>query len=228
MSLRFRPRGCAMNSSGRSSSVMGFLAMGRQPGEHAVSSSPSRGRPPKTCLVLRRGGRRTCPSPGGETPKDWCGGRGRSGSDRALPAAARGPARRNAAGQRRHSVAEAKRTLEEPERRRRERVGESSRLGSDRLRMAARHMAVEVPDRFHTGGVFGFSCDPCDRSSSLERAENHRQVAGPPAESERGHPSGGVRNAYEIRRASCVRVFTSSFRNALRRWYSTVLGLMNS
>jgi hypothetical protein len=33
---------------------------------------------------------------------------------------------------------------------------------------------------------------------------------------------------YGIRLASCVRDFTSSFRNTLRRWYSTVLGLMNS
>ena len=33
---------------------------------------------------------------------------------------------------------------------------------------------------------------------------------------------------YEMRRASCVRDFTSSFRNALRRWYSTVPGVMNS
>jgi hypothetical protein len=33
---------------------------------------------------------------------------------------------------------------------------------------------------------------------------------------------------YAIRRASCVRDFTPSFQNALRRWYSTVLGLMNS
>jgi pimeloyl-ACP methyl ester carboxylesterase len=30
---------------------------------------------------------------------------------------------------------------------------------------------------------------------------------------------------YDIRRASCVRDFTSSFVNTLRRWYSTVLGL---
>ena len=33
---------------------------------------------------------------------------------------------------------------------------------------------------------------------------------------------------YRMRCASCVRDFTSSFRNALRRWYSTVLGLMKS
>ena len=34
--------------------------------------------------------------------------------------------------------------------------------------------------------------------------------------------------AYEMRLASCVRDFTSSFRNTLPKWYSTVLGLMNS
>jgi hypothetical protein len=33
---------------------------------------------------------------------------------------------------------------------------------------------------------------------------------------------------YEIRCASCVRDFTSSFRNILRRWYSTVLWVMKS
>jgi hypothetical protein len=33
---------------------------------------------------------------------------------------------------------------------------------------------------------------------------------------------------YAIRRASCVRDFTPSLRNTLRRWYSTVLGLMNN
>jgi hypothetical protein len=33
---------------------------------------------------------------------------------------------------------------------------------------------------------------------------------------------------YSSRRASCVRDLTSSLRNALRRWYSTVLGLMKS
>jgi hypothetical protein len=33
---------------------------------------------------------------------------------------------------------------------------------------------------------------------------------------------------YEMRRASCVRDFTPSLRNTLRRWYSTVLALMNS
>src|SRR4051794_40165223 len=32
---------------------------------------------------------------------------------------------------------------------------------------------------------------------------------------------------YDSRSASCVRDLTSSFRNALRRWYSTVLALMN-
>lgn len=37
-----------------------------------------------------------------------------------------------------------------------------------------------------------------------------------------------LRSGYAIRSASCVRDFTSSLRNALRRWYSTVLGLMNS
>jgi hypothetical protein len=31
-----------------------------------------------------------------------------------------------------------------------------------------------------------------------------------------------------MRLASCVRDFTLSFRNTLPRWYSTVLGLMNS
>ena len=36
-------------------------------------------------------------------------------------------------------------------------------------------------------------------------------------------PIAGYRNLF----ASCVRHVTSSFRNALRRWYSTVLGLMN-
>jgi hypothetical protein len=29
-----------------------------------------------------------------------------------------------------------------------------------------------------------------------------------------------------MRLASCVRDFTSNFRNALRKWYSTVLGLI--
>ena len=43
-----------------------------------------------------------------------------------------------------------------------------------------------------------------------------------------GRASAGSRDNYEIRCASCVRDFTSSLRNALRRWYSTVLGLMNS
>ena len=38
----------------------------------------------------------------------------------------------------------------------------------------------------------------------------------------------GDLNAYNLRCASCVRDFTSSFRNALCRWYSTVLGLMKS
>jgi hypothetical protein len=33
---------------------------------------------------------------------------------------------------------------------------------------------------------------------------------------------------YRMRLASCARDFTSSFRNTFRRWYSTVLGLMNS
>jgi hypothetical protein len=37
-----------------------------------------------------------------------------------------------------------------------------------------------------------------------------------------------LRSGYDIRSASCVRDFASSLRNALRRWYSTVLGLMNS
>lgn len=36
------------------------------------------------------------------------------------------------------------------------------------------------------------------------------------------------RGAYEMRLASCARDFTSSFRKALPRWYSTVFGLMNS
>jgi hypothetical protein len=35
-------------------------------------------------------------------------------------------------------------------------------------------------------------------------------------------------SCYSSRRASCVRDLTSSLRNALRRWYSTVLGLMKS
>jgi hypothetical protein len=33
---------------------------------------------------------------------------------------------------------------------------------------------------------------------------------------------------YDRRRASCVRDFTSRLRHALRRWFSTVLGLMYS
>ena len=36
------------------------------------------------------------------------------------------------------------------------------------------------------------------------------------------------RGAYEMRLESCARDFTSSFRKALPRWYSTVFGLMNS
>ena len=35
-------------------------------------------------------------------------------------------------------------------------------------------------------------------------------------------------SGYESRSASCVRDLTSSLRNTLRRWYSTVLALMNS
>jgi hypothetical protein len=38
----------------------------------------------------------------------------------------------------------------------------------------------------------------------------------------------GRRDDYEMRCASCVRDFTSSFRKALRRWYSTVLWVMKS
>ena len=37
-----------------------------------------------------------------------------------------------------------------------------------------------------------------------------------------------VAKHYEMRLASCVRDFTSSFRNTLPKWYSTVLGLMKS
>jgi hypothetical protein len=37
-----------------------------------------------------------------------------------------------------------------------------------------------------------------------------------------------TRRGYRRRLASCVRDLTSSLRNALRRWYSTVLGLMKS
>jgi hypothetical protein len=39
---------------------------------------------------------------------------------------------------------------------------------------------------------------------------------------------GDRRLAYDKWRASCVRDFTSSLRNALRRWYSTVLAVMKS
>ena len=75
--------------------------------DHAASSSPSRGRRPKTCPVLRRVVGRLVRCRAAGTPKDLCGRRGPSGPDRALPAAASGPARRIAAGQRAISVAEA-------------------------------------------------------------------------------------------------------------------------
>jgi hypothetical protein len=49
------------------------------------------------------------------------------------------------------------------------------------------------------------------------------------AETDRGVSSkGDRRDNYEIRCASCVRDFTSSFRKTLRRWYSTVLWVINS
>ena len=76
------------DSSRKSSNVMGFLAIGR----------PTRGpcrfllsferRSPKTCPLLRRAVGRLVRRRAEATPKDLCGGRGRSGSDRALPAAA--------------------------------------------------------------------------------------------------------------------------------------------
>jgi hypothetical protein len=83
-----------------------------QRADHAASSSLLReGRQPKTCPVLRRelGGlvRRWAE----RTPKDLCGGRGRSGSHRAASWRVSRPARRNAAGQSASSVAEAKETL---------------------------------------------------------------------------------------------------------------------
>jgi hypothetical protein len=67
--------------------------------DHDASSSPSRGRRPKTCPVLRRAVRRLVRARPEGTPKDLCGRRGPEGPDRALPAAACRPARRNAAGQ---------------------------------------------------------------------------------------------------------------------------------
>jgi len=45
---------------------------------------------------------------------------------------------------------------------------------------------------------------------------------------DRALPESAIGTLYEMRLASRVRDFTSSFRNAFRRWYSTVLVLMNS
>ena len=53
-------------------------------------------------------------------------------------------------------------------------------------------------------------------------------VVGQPVDALAPESSPSTRPNYDMRCASWVRVFTLSFRNALRRWYSTVLGLMNS
>jgi hypothetical protein len=61
----------------------------------------------------------------------------------------------------------------------------------------------------------------CDDSPNRHATAHHHATSHPISctESEDDHA---------IRRASCVRDFTPSLRNTLRRWYSTVLGLMNS
>jgi len=60
--------------------------------DHAAPTSPSRGRRPKTCPVLRRSVGRLVRRRADETPKDLCGGRGRSGPDRGLPRGRLSPA----------------------------------------------------------------------------------------------------------------------------------------
>jgi hypothetical protein len=63
-----------------------------------------------------------------------------------------------------------------------------------------------------------------ERSPCPGRVDLTRKIGGnhPGTSSLRG------RDAYRMRLASCARDFTSSFRNTFRRWYSTVLALMNS
>jgi len=80
---------------------------GEEPVFHATSSSPSERTAAEDLSGPPTGGRKTCPVPGEGPAKDLCGGRGPAGPDRALPAPASCPARRNAAGQRGISVAEA-------------------------------------------------------------------------------------------------------------------------
>ena len=88
-----------------------------------------------------------------------------------------------------------------------------------------------------------------DVERRLQRSDSHRgrwPARDPPVPRERRSPArigrgdgGRLRTAsprlmafaggaLELGCASCVRDFTSSLRNALCRWYSTVLGLMNS
>jgi hypothetical protein len=96
------PPGMALDASGLT--IVMAQRSGRRLGtwKAVPSSSTSRGRRPKTCPVLRRTVGRLVRRRAERTPKDLCGGRGRSGSDRAHPATASCPARRNGAGQRDH------------------------------------------------------------------------------------------------------------------------------
>ena len=64
--------------------------------------------------------------------------------------------------------------------------------------------------------------------SDQREDERHRAARINPAEAAWATGTRRPERIYVMRLASCVRDFTSSFRNAFRRWYSTVLGLMNS
>src|SRR4029450_1111868 len=61
-----------------------------------------------------------------------------------------------------------------------------------------------------------------ERCSRIDACVSHARAG------HRALPQETIGTPYEMRLASCVRDLTSSFRNAFRRWYSTVLGLMNS
>jgi len=58
------------SADGSPSNVMGFLAIDRPTGEPCRFLLSFERRSPKTCPVLRAGGRKTCPAPGQATPKD--------------------------------------------------------------------------------------------------------------------------------------------------------------
>jgi len=77
-----------------------------------------------------------------------------------------------------------------------------------------------------TGATFEYLTDPDGTILELIQRPS-RPTQGAVAQGSTPPKSGPVPDCSR-RCASCVRDFTSSFRNALRKWYSTVLELMNS